>query len=219
MKTTSNHKKRLVWGGCLLLLWSGVALLFYRMHGNFSLQELLRYQPENPLPAALVMCGLFLLKSVDFIIFSPILYAASGIMFPLPAALLLNLLGSLILSIVPYFVGQSLGAPILEWIYRKYPKFSETGHLSKRGTFLLTVVLRCVGIPINIVSLYMGAANFSFWPYLAGSVLGILPIMLPYTVIGESAADPRSFLFICALAVRIIMIILSSVLYRRVRKA
>ena len=213
-----GRRSRLAWGCCLIVLWCGVVLLFYRMHGNFTLQELLRYRPDNPLLAALAMCGLFLLKSVDFIIFSPILYAASGIMYPLPAALCLNLIGAVILSVVPYFIGQSLGTPLLEWIYRKYPKFRETEYLSKKGTFLLTVVLRCVGIPVNIVSLYMGAAKFPFGSYLAGSVLGLLPGMLPYTVMGETAADFRSPVFAGALAVRILTILFSAVLYHRVRK-
>ena len=83
---TREQKIRWCWAVCLVLLWGFAIFLFIRTHGDLSMQDLLRYQPESRPLAALAMCGLFLLKSVDFVLYSGLLYAMDGVMFPLPAA-------------------------------------------------------------------------------------------------------------------------------------
>ena len=54
---------------------------------RFSVDGVLHYSPRNPLTAVLFMLFLFALKSLSVFIFSGILFAASGILFPLPAAI------------------------------------------------------------------------------------------------------------------------------------
>ena len=70
-----ENRLRWFWGICLVILWGCAIALFVRANGHLSVQELLRYQPENKVLAAFAMWGLFLLKSVDFVIYSGLLYA------------------------------------------------------------------------------------------------------------------------------------------------
>ena len=66
MESTTREKRiRWIWGICLVLMWSCALLLFIKTNGKLSIEELLRYKPENPWLAALAMLGLYLLKSVD----------------------------------------------------------------------------------------------------------------------------------------------------------
>ena len=90
---TIGKKEKWIWAAVLLFLWSAIGILLYRSSGSLTLQELLKYQPENKLLTFFVMCGLFLLKSVDFLLHFSILFAMSGILYPLPIALLINTLG------------------------------------------------------------------------------------------------------------------------------
>ena len=57
----------------------------------------------------------------------------------------------------------------------------------------------------------MGAENYSFGRFLSGSVFGLLPIMVPYTVMGESAGKPGSPAFVIALTIEILTVIASLV--------
>jgi uncharacterized membrane protein YdjX (TVP38/TMEM64 family) len=209
-----ENRLRWFWGICLVILWGCAIALFVRANGHLSVQELLRYQPENKVLAAFAMWGLFLLKSVDFVIYSGLLYAIDGILFPLPAALFVNLVGIVIISTVPYFVGKSLGSPILKRIEAKYPKFQEVEKKSGDNVFLLALLLRCVGLPYNLVGMYMGARKCRFLPYLLGSVLGLIPRMIPYTLMGSSAADSRSPVFLGAIAAELTLIAFALLLYR-----
>ena len=217
---TSRWEKRIrwIWGACLLLMWSCAVLLFVRSNGWLSMDELLHYKPESNLTAVLVMLGLFVLKSVDFLINSGVLYALSAVLFPLPAALALNLVGAAIISAVPYFVGRSLGAPLLALIRRRYPKLRRLEAVQTKGTFFFALLLRCVGVPVCIVGVYFGADNSDFKQYMAGSVLGLMPMMIPYTLLGDGAANFHSPVFIAAVVMRVLVLVLSALLYRHMLK-
>lgn len=217
---TKNWEKRIrwIWGACLLLMWGCAIALFVRTNGWLSVDELLHFRPESKWMAVLAMLGLFALKSVDFLINSGVLYAVSAILFPLPPALALNLAGAAIISAVPYFVGRSLGAPLLAHIRRRYPKLRRLEAVQTKGVFSFTLLMRCVGIPVCIVGVYFGADNSDFKQYMAGSVLGLMPMVIPYTFLGGSAADYHSPVFIGALAVRALVLVLSALLYRHMLK-
>lgn len=207
-----------MWGLSLLLVWAVIAYLFFRVNGQLGVKDLLSYQPESKILAAFVMCGLYLLKSVDFLMQTAVLYAVTGIMFPLPIAILINIIGIAILSVVPYFIGRKLGTPILERIYAKHPKFRHAENLDKRSDFILTILLRCIGFPVTETGVYMGAKGYDFKSYLLGSELGLIPIMIPFTVMGDTAADFRSPVFLTAAAVELVIVIAALLLYRRMRK-
>ena len=206
-----GKKYKLLWGLFLLVAWSTVIVLFARNQDDLSAQALASYQPEQPFVSFLVMLGLYLLKSVDFLIHSGILYAAVGIMFPLPIALLLNLVGIIITVTPAYYLGRIWVPAAIETLYEKYPRLHFYTQGAAGGSFMVAFLLRTVGLPIQIGSVYMGAANYGFGRFLSGSVIGLLPIMIPYTVMGESAGKPGSPVFTAALIIEIFTIIASLV--------
>ena len=108
----TEGKGKWLWCAAMLCVWATVIGIFIRNHGNLTVQQLLDYSPEEPVKAVFVMLGLFCLKSLDFVMHSGVLYAADGVMFPLPCALLLNMIGAAIICTAPYFVGRSLGTPV-----------------------------------------------------------------------------------------------------------
>ena len=204
---------RLLWGLALLLAWSGVLYIFLKSNGGLTVQDLLRYRPNNPLLAALAMCGLFALKSVDFLLYAGILYAADGIMFSLPAALLLNTFGALIMSLIPYFVGRSLGQPVLQRLAERYPRFQVVEKIHSQNQMIITLMVRLIGLPLAGVGIYMGAAQFRFDRYALGSVLGMLPLVVCATVMGVNVRDRSSPAFWVALGFQLITMLLSLLIY------
>ena len=213
-----GKKLKLLWGLILAAAWICVGMLLYKMHGGFTAQELVNYQPDSPFLSGLIMLGLFFLKSVDFLMHSGVLYAANGIMFPLPLALLLNLTGIVIVFMPAYFAGRAFGPSILQTLTDKYPKLRAIARQQEKDELVFAVLMRSVGLPLHIASLYMGAAQFDFKRYIAGSVLGILPLMIPYTVMGESANNIHSPAFWISLGVEILVTVISIVIYRIMKK-
>ena len=69
----------------------------------------------------------------------------------------------------------------------------------------MAILLRTVGLPIQVGSVYMGAANYRFGRFLLGSVLGLLPVMIPYTIMGDNAGKPGSPAFVIALVTELLL--------------
>ena len=205
-----------LWGAALVLIWGSVIFAFFRLNGKLSLKDFLHYTPKNLWLAALVMLGLYCVKSVDFLISSPLLYAAAGIMFPLWAALAINTAGLLIMAIPSYLFGHRFGTPVLDWMKNRFPKLSI---LNTTGNgFFRTMLARMIGLQIIPVGLYFGAKRIDAGPYLAGSVVGLLPIMVCFTVMGTSASEPGSPAFLIALGVQIVCVAVSALLYAWARR-
>jgi hypothetical protein len=93
----------------LLCVWLVILTVCLVNRDRFSVDGVLHYSPRNPLLAVLFMLFLFALKSLSVFIFSGILFAASGILFPLPAAIAVNVLGAAVMVSLPYWLGRKLG--------------------------------------------------------------------------------------------------------------
>lgn len=199
-----------------LAVWAVLIVMLLR-HG-VSLRELLRYRPENPVLAALVLLLLFALKSMDTVIHCGVLFACAGLILPLPAAFGVNLLGVVLMALIPYFVGRMLGADAAAMLRAKHPRLREAEAFQSRHAVLVSALLRTIGLPTNVTGVYLGSMQFEFWPYLLGSALGMLPILIFFTLIGTSVEDVHSPLFIGSVIGQIVLTIASALVYYSLRK-
>ena len=145
---------------CLWLVILGVCLL---CRDQFSVERVLWASPQNLLLAALFMMALFALKSMSIFIYSGIFFAASGILFPLPAAILVNFLGAAVMVSLPYWLGRQMGGELIEAIVRKYPKTAVLRQAQLENQLFLSFITRIINIlPSDILSLYMGASGIRY---------------------------------------------------------
>ena len=75
-----------------LLIAAGILLFGRRLRG-MSVEDILQYTPANAWLAALVLIGFYAVKSLSVVFPLLVLYLCAGILFPLPAALLVNTAG------------------------------------------------------------------------------------------------------------------------------
>jgi uncharacterized membrane protein YdjX (TVP38/TMEM64 family) len=208
-----------LWKCILLLIWLGIILIFFFCQDEISVDAILRFTPVDPLLAAIVMLALFAVKSLSVVIYIGILFAACGIMFTLPVAILINIFGTVIMVSIPYVIGKKIGAEAVERIMERYPKAKALRKLRFGNAFFFSFIVRIIGIlPGDIVSLYMGAVSMSYPKYLAGSLLGFLPKLIAITVIGMSITDIRSPQFIAAICMDVLIIILSFIFFMIYKK-
>jgi len=198
----------------LLLVWLSIILIFIFCKDEISVDGILRFTPDNLFLAAITMLVLFAFKSLSIVIFSGILFAANGIMFSLPAAILLNLCGTAIMITIPYAIGKKSGAGMVNRVLERYPKVTALRKLRPENDFMFSFIARLIGLlPCDIVSLYMGMIRMPYITYLMGCLLGFLPGMIAFTVIGMSITDIRSPQFIIAVCAEIAIITSSASFY------
>ncbi len=187
----------------LILVWAALLLFCLLNKDRFTVDGVLSYTPENAVLSAAFMMFLFALKSISVFIFSGILFAANGILFPLPAAILLNVLGAAVMVSLPYWLGRMLGGDVVGRIVEKYPKAAAFRQLQTGHELLFSFIARAVNIlPSDIVSLYMGAMGISYRKYLPGSILGMLLSLITFPIMGMNIANPSSPAFLWSIGIQ-----------------
>lgn len=183
-------------------VWAGIIVYAVVHRSEFTLERVLNYTPESPLLAFFALMFLFALKSLTIVFYSGILYAAAGVLFPLPAAIAVNLCGTVVMALLSYFLSRSLGASHADELREKHPKLRSFERMRSRNNFAFVVVLRCVNVVnFDVGSIYCGAVRMPLVPFLAGSVLGKLTDLVMFSVMGTSAINRDPVPVLIALAV------------------
>lgn len=198
----------------LVIIWVAVILVFLIKRKEITIDGILDYTPQSLVLAAFMMLGLFALKSLSIVIYSGILYVIDGILFPLPVAILINICGSAVMVSLPYVIGRKMGAKATGYVVEKYPKAKSLNKLRSENDFIFTFFVRIIGrLPSDIVSMYMGAIGVEYQKYLSGSILGMLPHMVTFPIMGMNITNPGSKEFIVSLCVEIAIMIGTTTAY------
>ena len=183
-------------------------------------EELAEYAPKNQVLASVFMVVLFAIKSLIFFIPIPILYLASGLIFqPIPA-FIINFIGMMVCTAVPYFLGRCCGVGIYQKIVKRYPKLQLLDTFQHENQWFVSFMVRAVGfLPCDAVSLILGAWKIGLLKYLSGTALGMLPGLIATTMIGITITDPSSPGFIASIILTILVSVGSFMLWRFYQKA
>ncbi len=203
-------------GACLWLLVI-LFLLVYR--DKITMEAIVSFVPKNSWVSALVMLLLFALKSATVVVYAGLLYAANGILFSTPMALLMSLAGSFVMFTLPYCVARFGASGDVQKMAEKYPNLKILQGFPNTNKFLLNFVTRIIGIlPLDVVSAYMGTVRADYRQYVLGSMAGMAVSMVTFTMMGLSVSDTSSPNFYIALGVEIAVnlgSLLIFMLYRR----
>lgn len=190
-------------------------LIYFRFFKGVTINHILEFTPENLWLAALVMIGLFALKSMSVFFPMMILIAASGSIFPnYIAALLVNSAGTLIMLTLPYLIGRYAEREFAESLINKSKKADKLREIKSDNELFIAYFLRVINIlPCDIVSIFLGSAGIAPYKYLLGSFLGILPGIITTTLMGANAENPASPKFWAAIAAEAVFAAVSSLAY------
>lgn len=214
-----QEKGELIWKIVRLLpLVVAVVLftIFVVKNGVAAIDTLVEKFYERVWVTTFAFLGLFLIKSVSFGLPYTLLYLGIGSIYPLGWALLLNTVGIIVNMQIPYFVGRYATGGISEKILARFPQFSNFTMGKERSTLLVAFLTKFIGLlPHEITNLFLGTLPIPYWPYLVGGVLGLMPGMIATTVLGSNLHRPGSPIFIVTIAIVVLLIVFSILLYRR----
>ena len=121
----------------------------------------------------------------------------SGIVLPVYMAVPVNILGFTVLITVRYFCGKRFGAGGAWKVICKTEKLKKLIRQDGRGNPALLIALRLVpGMPVNSISGIYGSFNFGYGRFVLLSVIGFLPKLISFTMVGRNVYDPLSVGFL-----------------------
>lgn len=189
--------------------------IYFRFFRGVTIQHILEFTPDNLWLAALVMIGLFGMKSLSVFFPMLILIAASGSIFPnYFVALLVNCIGVLVMLTLPYLIGRFAEREFVERIISKQKNADKLREFKSDNEFFIAYFMRVINIlPCDVVSIFLGSTDFSPTKYLAGSFLGIFPGLVTTTLMGANVEHPTSPAFWIAAVVEVVFAVGSAVVY------
>ncbi len=187
MKRSEHQGLRLAFAGLLLLF-----ILLPRLAG-LSLSEILYDMPRAPLLAALVLLGLYALKTLTLLVPGTILHVSAGVLFPPVIALSLACVGNLLGLSIGYLMGRMLGRESVAALLSKNRRTALFLEKSNRSHVKSCLVARLMPLPVELCSLFFGAVGVSFRSYLAASLSGLLPRTTLGVLAGALMDHPASY--------------------------
>ena len=195
-----------------IALWAALIIVCIVNREKISTEGIVGLVPKDSWISALVLFCLFAVKSVSVFVYSGILYAASGILFSLPIAIIVNIIGTVIMVSIPYFIGRKAGAQLVEHMIEKKPKLAVIRDFPHKNDLAFSFWVRIVGcLPGDLVCMYSGASKLNYWRYLVGSVLGSMSAVISFAVMGMSADDITSPAFLISLGIEFSLMVVSVV--------
>lgn len=212
-------KKRRIHTVLICCIWAAVIVLFLIYRDRITIESIVSLAPENTVATSVVLLLLSAVKSITFVDYSGLIYAASGILFPLPYAIFINTLGTIVMTTIPFFIGRKSGGQGIRTLIAKYPKMSILLEIPQKNEVFVSCLVRIIGcLPSDPVGMFLGASGIRYFPYLCGTLIGFAPTIVAFSVMGGNINDVSSPAFIISAVFMVAMIVLSVVLYL-IRKA
>lgn len=190
------------------------AAFFIPQIKNLTPEELSELMPDSTTLAAGVLFALFCVKSVIFVIPMILLYICAGLIFSPVTAVIFTVFCVAAEMTIGFFTGRKLGYKRVKKIADDSKYAGKLFHRISENTFVSSFLLRLIPIfSLDIVSLLFGAADVSYPEYIAGSILGIIPGMIPVILAGNSITEPLSRDFLIPFSIFLVLSVCCTIIY------
>ncbi len=186
---------------------------------GISLDGVLACEPKALTIAALTVICIYGVKTA--LVFFPVMaiYIGVSLMFPPILAIVVNMCGLILSTTLSYWTGKVWGQGLVQRLSVRYEKVSELTGFGEDNSVFLSFATRMVSVlPIDVVSMVLGASGIKYSAFMTGSLLGMLPHMVLIVLMGDSINDPLSWNFIVPLTVKVLISVGSFWLYRRYQR-
>lgn len=195
------------------------AIFFIKNTKGMTPEDILNMAPENYWSAATLLLIFYAMKALSIIFPISVLQISAGLIFPPVTAIVINIIGVTIETLIPYLLGHYSGRERVTKLLNKYPKVKDFNKLYNGKELLFTYTLRSIGgLPMDVTSIMLGYMNINYWKYLVGTIGGLLPRIIIATIMGTSITEPGSPAFIISLLSKILLSIISLLVYRYIMK-
>lgn len=190
---------------CVAAIIFVAIILNYDKLTNLDVRAIVDAAPSVYAAVAVVL-AIFLIKSLTFVIPASLIYISVGMAFSPVQASIISFFGILIEVLATYALGRFLGGDAVNRLLSKSKNGKKLLEKNVQDKFGVLFLMRFTGLPIDFTSLFLGASRCNIFTYLAASMVGIMPRVIVFTLLGDGIYDiiPMSLLVkivICAVPV------------------
>lgn len=188
-----------------------VVILNYEKLTNLDVRAIVE-GASSVYAAIAIILGIFFAKSLLFVIPASLIYLSVGMAFSPLTAILVSFAGISIEVIATYLLGLFLGGDTVNKLLSKSKNGQKLLKMDITNKFSVLFVARFTGLPIDFTSLFLGASKCNIFRYYFASVLGIMPRVIIFTLLGDTVYEliPMDLLIkliICAIPMVIVVFV------------
>lgn len=166
-----------------------LAVIYYDELKNIDVRAIVEGSSSVAFAVATIW-GIYLVKAVLFIIPASLIYISIGMAFSPVTACLISLVGIILEVTATYFLGRFLGGDYVEKLLMKSKGGKKILEMKLNDNFPALLGIRALPVfPIDFVSLFWGASKCKFPRYFIASVVGIMPRVVLFTILGDGIYD------------------------------
>ena len=192
----------------MLLCTAGFGILL--LTGVLDLNTIPQLVDHRPGLAVAVILALFAVKGISGVVVYNALVVVVSLIFPLPAALAINAVGTALCLSISYWIGRSTRTESLEGLLNKHPKLQKYFAATQEYGFVSCFAIHMLGLNMEVLGLLLGMLRVDYLTYLAGSWLAIAPGMVCLVIAGNSL-DFSSPVFWVFLGINTVLVVCSVV--------
>lgn len=186
----------------LLLIPAAAILILCGIFGSFALKfsgaQVVSLLSDNPVASIAELLALYILKTCSILFPLGALQMASGMLYSLPLALVVNLIGLVMIVTIPFALGKKTTPELQKKLIQRFPKLQRVEQVQNRTPFTYCFLLRVVCVvPGDLLSWYLGTTGLPYRTFLLGTVLGKLTGMILFTLLGEKLTAGAGWQFWC----------------------
>jgi len=176
-------------------------IVLFPLFKGLEVSDILEYSPESPLLVVLILLGIYCLKAVVVFIPVIILYVSTGIMFPTGWAIALTYFCLFCEMNIGYFIGKHLGSEKVAALMERNNRARQLLSYHENNNSTACFIARILPLPFDLVNMFFGATGTRYPQFIAFSLLGLTPGMIPYVLMGNAASNPLSKEFLVPFAI------------------
>jgi len=201
-----------------IILLIVLIIVLFPLFKGLEVSDILEYSPESPLLAVLILLGIYCLKAVVVFIPVIILYVSTGIMFPTGWAIALTYFCLFCEMNIGYFIGKHLGSEKVAALMERNNRARQLLSYHENNNSTACFIARILPLPFDLVNMFFGATGTRYPQFIAFSLLGLTPGMIPYVLMGNAASNPLSKEFLVPFAICGIITVCAFVFCQRWQK-
>ena len=173
--------------------------------------------------AVAIIMFFFMFKTVFGCIPFSVLFIGTGLVFSPPIAIAVNVIGFCMLICIKFLWGRKFGGGGLHKLLLKSESLSAFMDFNGKGNKWMLVVLRFIPFaPAGTISRAYGGTDMRLIPFIIFSVLGFLPRLIIWSIIGCNVFDPFTPAFLTPVAMLLVIsgvsLLLLDILFKLIRK-
>lgn len=162
--------------------------------------KLSEYLTGGTFTMAVVLIVFCIVKSFALVVSPSYLFIVSGMVFEsVWVAVAVNFVATTLSAAIPYYLGRFTGKGMVDTLTKRFPKVKKLDDFADKNDFIIVLLIKAAGfLPSDITSLIFGAMGIPFFRFLIASCIGVLPINIMWTLVGNKGdlSNPYTYLYL-----------------------